>query len=74
MSVRLGNIERAQAARVCYQVLDLTCAPDCVQPDFAVVSGHGAQAPQRIVQAIAVKDRRDCKRLVVGLSFAEMRQ
>jgi hypothetical protein len=57
--VTLGNVQRGNRTRVGHQMLDLPRAPDGIQPEFAVVSRDGAQAPERIVQAVAVEDRRD---------------
>jgi hypothetical protein len=57
--VPLGNIQRGQTARVGHQVLDLPRAPDGIQPEFAVMPGHSTQAPERIVQAVAVEHRDD---------------
>jgi hypothetical protein len=52
-----GNVQRRDAARVRHQMLDLPRAPDGIQPEFAVMPSDSTQAPQRIVQAVAVQHR-----------------
>jgi hypothetical protein len=70
--VSLGDIERSNRARVRHQVLYLPRAPHRKQPDFAIMSGNSAQAPQRVVEPVAVEHGDDAHGLVVGLGLAEM--
>jgi hypothetical protein len=72
--VSLGHIKRGQTALVRHQVLHLPRAPHGIQPRLAVDAGAGAQAPQRIVQPVAVEDRRQRQRFVIGLRFVEVTQ
>jgi hypothetical protein len=68
--VPLGHIQRSERARVGHQVLHLSSAPDCIQAHLALVAVHGAQAPQRVVQAVAFENRAERQRLIIGLLFA----
>jgi hypothetical protein len=51
-------------------MLNLTSAPHGVKPHLAVPAGNGAQAPQRVLNAVAVQDSGQRQRLVIGLCFA----
>jgi hypothetical protein len=53
-------------------VLELTRTPHGVQPNFLVAACDGAQAPQRVIQPIAVEHGHDGNRLVVSLGFAQV--
>jgi hypothetical protein len=70
--VPLGHIQRGQRAWAGYQVLHLSSAPDRIQPHLTLVAVHGAQAPQRVVQAVAVENGQQADGLVVGLRLAEV--
>jgi hypothetical protein len=70
----LGHIQRGQRALVGHQVLHLSGTPHGVQPNLTLVTAHGAETPQRVVQSVAVEDRAERQRLVIGLRFAEVAQ
>jgi hypothetical protein len=70
--VSLCHIKGSQRARVRHQVLHLSGAPHGVQSCLTVDAFAGAQAPQRVVQAVAVEDGDQRQRLIVGLSFAKV--
>jgi hypothetical protein len=70
--VSLRYIQRSQRARVRHQVLYLSGAPDCVEACLTVDAFAGAQAPQRVVQAVAVENRRQRQWLVIGLRLAKV--
>jgi hypothetical protein len=72
--VPFGHIQRSQTARVGHQVLHLSCAPHCVQPRLAVDAAARSQAPQRVVQTVAVEDGDKRQRLAVGLRLSKMAQ
>jgi hypothetical protein len=55
-----------------HQVLHLSGTPDAEQADFTVVTFDGLQAPQRVIQAVAVQYRDDAQRFVISLGFAEV--
>jgi hypothetical protein len=68
--VPLGHIQRGQRVRVRHQVLHLSGAPHCVQPRLSVDAVAGTQAPQGVVQPVAVEDGDERQRLIVGLRLA----
>jgi hypothetical protein len=72
--VPLGHIQRGQRAWVGHKVLHLSSAPDRIQSHLAPVTVHGTQAPERVVQPVAVKNRAERQRLVISLRFAQMPQ
>jgi hypothetical protein len=70
--VPLGHIQRGKAARVDHKVLHLSSAPDQVQPQLTLVPIDGAQAPDRVVQAVAFENGQQADGLVIGLRLAQM--
>jgi hypothetical protein len=70
--VSLRNIQRSQRARVSHQVLYLSGAPDCVESSLTVDTVAGTQAPEGVVQSVAVEDGDEKQWLVVGLRLAKM--
>jgi hypothetical protein len=54
VSVPFCNVEHGQRTRVIYQMLHLPRTPDGIEPNFPVVPFDGAQAPQRIFDAVTV--------------------
>jgi hypothetical protein len=71
ISKPLSNNQGLLAAISVHQMFDLTGAPDRVQADFFVAAFDGTQAPQRIIQAVAVEDLHDAYWIVVGFSFVQ---
>jgi hypothetical protein len=72
--VPLGHIQRGQRAWIGYQVLHPSSAPDRIQAHLTLVPIDGTQAPERVGQAVAVENRTNRQRLVVGLRLAEVAQ
>ena len=72
--VSLGDIDRSNRVRISHQVLHLPCTPHRVKPDLAIMAFDRTQAPQRIVEPVAVENRDDSHRLIVGFRLAEMPQ
>jgi hypothetical protein len=72
--VPLGHIQRSQRARVRHQVLHLPSAPHGVEPCLSVDAVASTQAPQGVVEPVAIQDGSDRHGLVVGLRLAEMTQ
>jgi hypothetical protein len=70
VSITLCDVQRREAARVDHQMLHLPGAPDGEQSRLTVDAVASSQAPQRIVEAVTVEDRRQRQRLVVGLGLA----
>ena len=64
-------IQGHNAALFGHQVLHLSSAPDSIQPHDARLASHGAQAPQRIIETVAVQDRAQVQRLVVRGGLAQ---
>jgi len=57
---------------ISHQVLDLSSAPNAKQSDFTVAAFDRLQAPQRIIQTIAIQHRYDAQRLIISFGFSEM--
>jgi hypothetical protein len=74
VGVAFRNIQRGDAARVGHHVLHLPRTPDREQSRLAVAVRHGTETPERIVEAVAVKDDAQRQRFVVRLGFVQMPQ
>jgi hypothetical protein len=53
-------------------MLHLTGAPYGIDPHFPLMSFDSAEAPQSIVQAIAIEDGEEGQRFVIGLGLAQV--
>lgn len=73
-SVPLCDIDSGFDSRIIVEVLHLPRAPDGIQSPPFGFTRHSARAPERIVEPVAVQDRSERQRLIIGLSFAEVGQ